>query len=176
MSFCNWRSGTSSWAAPPLFPEGRGWDVGGPAVSWKLDRVQRRRKNLQNRQPQLGSCSDGEEGLGLNVAGPGQGVCLRPRPLLSSWAAGARSGRNGFSRFPQKNSDRVAPPGLAYFSSQPRGPRNVPGAHLQGALGFLGCGYSLASAFQLVSSGARASWPPPGIPSQREERVPEISG
>lgn len=120
-------------------------------MSGKLDRLQRRqekKKNLQNRQPQLGSRSDGEGGreggLGLNVAGPGQGVCLRPRPLLSSWAAGARAGRNGFSRFPQKNSDRVAPPGLAYFPYQPRGPRNVPGAHLQGALGFPGCGYSLA--------------------------------
>lgn len=114
-------------------------------MSGKLDRLQRRRKIYKNRQPQLGSGSDGEEGLGLNGAGPGQGVCLRPRPLLSSWAAGARAGRNGFSRFPQKNGDRVAPPGLAYFPSQPRGPRDVARrAPARGTWVFLGCGCPLA--------------------------------
>lgn len=119
---------------------GRWW----PSNVWEALQAAKAAENLQNRQPQLGSHSDGEKGLGLKAAGPGQGVCLRPRPLLSSWAARARAGRNGFSRFPQKKGDRVAPPGLAYFSSQPRGPRDVPGAHLQGAHGFLGCGYSLA--------------------------------
>jgi hypothetical protein len=144
--FCSWRSGTSSWAAPPLFPEGRGWDVGGLAVSGKLDRLQRRRKKKKKSTEQAAPARESQPWGGR--AGPercpGQGVCLRPRPLLSSWAAGARAGRNGFFRFPQKNGDRLAPPGLAYFPSQPRGPRNVPGAHLQEALGFLGCGYSLA--------------------------------
>lgn len=50
-------------------------------------------------------------------------MCRRPRPLLPSWAAGARAGRNGFSRFLQKNGDRVAPPGLGYFPLPSEGPQ-----------------------------------------------------
>lgn len=58
--------------SPTSVPRGAGVGRWWPSSVWEARQAAKaEEKNLQNRQPQLGNRSYGEEGLGLSVAGPG---------------------------------------------------------------------------------------------------------
>lgn len=128
-------------------------------------------ENLQDRQPQLRNRSVREEGLGLGGADPGQGV--RPSPLLSSWAATAGAALNGFSRFPQKKGDRVAPPGLAHSPLSRGAPGTCQARTCKGRLGSRAAALPWPKLSNLCLQGPE----PPGFllaPQAKEkERIPK---